>query len=262
MHRRPETTAPQSRRPLCALLFAAMLGFVAPPAAAQIFSGDNSRRIDALEAAMQRVESNSRAQLTLSNQLELQSAEIARLRGQVEVLVHQLETLTNRQRDFYVDLDERLRRLETGGIITDPALTGSTTPPAGDATASAADPAVESAAYEAALGQLKQGKYREAMTAFESFVRTYPASAFAPNAYFWAGNAALQAKEVAAAGNHFRAVLGRWPTHSIAPDAMLGLANSQQALGDARSARRTLEDLVARHPDSKSAGIARQRLGG
>ena len=51
-----------------------------------------------------------------------------------------------------------------------------------------------------------------------------------------------------------------WPNDPVAPDAMLGLANSQQAAGDARTAQRTLQTLIERYPTSNAAQAAKQRL--
>lgn len=217
-------------------------------ASAQLFGGgETQRQLDALrENVNQRLEASSRAQLELSSQNELLRTEVARLRGQIEVLMHEVESLKQRQKDFYVDLDDRLRRLEA---------------PGGAAPQSAADPAAESAEYEGALNLLKAGQYREALAALNAFIAKYTQSSFLPGAHFWAGNAALQAKEVAAASNHFNTVLARWPADTVAPDAMLGLANSQQALGDAKAAQRTLQALVERYPESTAAKTARQRLG-
>ncbi|MBC9072655.1 tol-pal system protein YbgF [Thauera sp. CAU 1555] len=216
-------------------------------ASAQLFGGgETQRQVDELrENVNQRLEASSRAQLELSSQNELLRAEVARLRGQIEVLMHEVESLKQRQRDFYVDLDDRLRRLESPG----------------GAAQSAADPAAESAEYETALNLLKDGKHREALTAFDGFIAKYTNSGFLPGAHFWAGNAALQAKEVATAANHFNTILARWPADAVAPDAMLGLANSQQALGDAKASQRTLQSVVERYPESTAAKAARQRLG-
>jgi TolA-binding protein len=50
------------------------------------------------------------------------------------------------------------------------------------------------------------------------------------------------------------------PDHLKAPDAMLILANAQSASGDQAGARRTLEDLIAKHPLSEAAEKAKQRL--
>ncbi len=217
----------------------------AGPAQAGLFDDAEARRqIDDLRQELAgRLETTSRGQLELANQNEQLRAEVARLRGQLEVLLHEVESLKQRQRDFYVDLDARLRQLETV-----PAAT-------------AADAAAAPAEFESALGLLKDGKHREALVALENFIGKYPDSPNVPGAHFWAGNAALQVKEVAAATTHFNTVLGKWPNDAVAPDAMLGLANSQQAMGDAKSAQRTLQSLVERYPSSNAAQAAKQRLG-
>ncbi len=235
--------------PLAALLTLSSAG----PAHAGLFDDAEARRqiTEIRQDLESRLETTSRGQIELASQNEQLRAEIARLRGQIEVLLNDVESLKQRQRDFYVDLDTRLRQIETGG---------------GAATASqeqqtGGDPAVESQEYEAALSLLKSSKYREALSAFESFLVRYSNSRFAPGAHFWAGNAALQAKEVAAAATHFNAVLGKWPNDTVAPDAMLGLANSQQAMGDAKTSQRTLQSLIERYPSSNAAQAAKQRLG-
>lgn len=221
------------------------------PAHAGLFSDDDARRAISdlrveLNGRLERLEASSRGQLELANQNELLRTEISKLHGQLEVLLHEVESLKQRQRDFYVDLDNRVRQLEA-------ARAAAAAPPQ-------PDPAAESSDYEAALGLLKDAKYKEALGEFEQFIKEHPRSTLLPGAHFWAGNAALQAKEVAAAGNHFNTVLTNWPADVVAPDAMLGLANSQQALGDAKSAQDTLKKLVERFPDSAAAQAARPRI--
>jgi TolA-binding protein len=56
-------------------------------------------------------------------------------------------------------------------------------------------------------------------------------------------------------------LLQRYPDSSKAPDALLNIASAQSDLNDNGSARRTLEDLIARYPQSEAAAKARQRLG-
>jgi TolA-binding protein len=41
---------------------------------------------------------------------------------------------------------------------------------------------------------------------------------------------------------------------------MLSIASSQETMGDRTGARRTLEELVAKHPSSSAAASAKQRL--
>ncbi len=234
--------------PLAAILMLSSAG----PAQAGLFDDAEARRqITDIRLDLEgRLETTSRGQLELANQNEQLRAEAARLRGQIELLVNEVETLKQRQRDFYVDLDTRLRQLETGGQA------GAQTSPPG----TSADPAAESTAYEAALNLLKDGKHREALTAFDAFVARYPAGNFSAGAHFWAGNAALQAKDINAATKHFETVLNKWPNENVAPDAMLGLANSQQSIGDAATSRRTLQALTERYPQSNAAQVAKQRL--
>jgi tol-pal system protein YbgF len=50
----------------------------------------------------------------LMNQIETMNADLNRLRGQLEVVNNSLENAQRRQRDMYLDLDTRLRRLEGG----------------------------------------------------------------------------------------------------------------------------------------------------
>ncbi len=66
-----------------------------------------------LDARLGAVEDQSRGQgLDLFNQLEGIKADLARIRGQIEVLTYELAEAQKRQRDLYVDLDSRMRKLE------------------------------------------------------------------------------------------------------------------------------------------------------
>jgi TolA-binding protein len=55
-------------------------------------------------------------------------------------------------------------------------------------------------------------------------------------------------------------LLAMYPDSSSVPDAMLNLASAQSELGDAGSARKQLEALVAKFPSSDAAEKARKRL--
>jgi tol-pal system protein YbgF len=109
-------------------------------ATAGLFDDDEARKdIKALRA--QNVETDLRIQkldesiknigiIQLLNQIEQLNAELSRLRGQVEVLTNQNEQLAKRQKDFYLDIDTRLRKLEGGGDAPAPAVGQPVNPPA------------------------------------------------------------------------------------------------------------------------------------
>lgn len=222
--------------------------FLAGSAQAGLFDDAEARQqVNNLKQEMQgRLETVSNGQFELANQVEELRTEVARLRGQVEVLLNEIESIKTRQRDFYVDLDNRMRQLETNA--QNPASQGARASGAGGNS------------YEAGLALLKEGRAAEALAEFDAFISSHPDSDNLPEAYFWAGTAALQNKNIAAASKYFNTVLGRWPKSAVAPDAMLGLANGQLAIGDRRNARQTLQTLIDRYPSSNAAKTAKQHL--
>ena len=205
-------------------LAAALVLIPTAPAHAQLFGGDTEARNQIFQLRQEvqgQIETTSRGQLELAMQNEQMRAELARLRGQIELLTNEVETLKQRQKDFYVDLDARLRRFESGA-----AGNASAAPASGDAApaAPAAAPAqaptsvpapasanTESADYQGALALLKNGKHKDAQAAFERFVARYPNGNFTAGAHFWAGNSALQARDVASANRHFKTVIDKYP---------------------------------------------------
>lgn len=237
------------------LLPVLLAGLFASHAQAGLFDDEEARmRINQmrteLSARLDKLEAGARAQLELANQIEQLKAEIARLRGENEVLSNDLANANKRQKDFYVDLDNRLRKVE-------PQAAADTPQPA---PAAAVDPAAESRDYEAALTLLRGGKFKDAAAGFIGFTKNYPNSSFQPNAHFWAASALYQVKDNAGAAEHYAKVANQWPDDTRAPDALLGLASTQQARGDAAAATRPLEKLVAKYPASSAATIAKQRL--
>lgn len=258
-------------RLLPALVASLLVGLAAGPAHAGLFDDEEARlRINEMRnefnGRVSKLESGARAQLELADQIELLKTEIARLRGENEVLSNDLANAIKRQKDFYVDLDNRLRKLEPHADAAAAAPQPATAAPAAAPAAAvappvtAADPAAESRDYEAALTQLRGGKYKEAATGFIGFTRRHPGSSFQPSAHFWAASSLYQLKDNAGAAEYYAKVANQWPDDNRAPDALLGLASAQQAQGDAKAATRSLERLVAKYPSSSAAQIARQRL--
>jgi tol-pal system protein YbgF len=225
------------------LLACAALSLSAPASAGLFDDAEARQQVNQLRQELEsQLETFRRGQLELASQNEQLRSEVARLRGQIEVLLNEAESIKTRQRDFYVDLDTRLRRFEGGNPVSINNETGS------------------GSDYDAALKLLKDGRAAEALAALEAYIARNPANTNLAAANFWAGNAALQIKDVATANRLFNNVLGRWPNDPIAPDAMLGLANSYITMGDSRNAQRTLHTLAERYPGSSAAQVAKQRL--
>ena len=216
--------------------------------------------------------------IQLLNQIEQLNAEISKLRGQIEVLSNQNDQLTKRQKDFYLDIDSRLRKLE--GLPADaspgatPAGTAATTAPAavaivpgpaaGPATTSASVSAAsrdqELRAYDVGSNLFKRGDYLAATRAFQIFMKDFPTSGLVSNAQYWIGISYFNLRDYANARSSQETLLKLYPDSSKVPDAMLAIASVQIESGDNGSARNTLEDIIARFPMSDAAGKARTRL--
>lgn len=227
-------------------------------ARAGLFDDDEARnRIEQLRSEVteltRRAETVSRNQLDFANQAEALRADIARLRGDVEVLRNEMETTQKRQKDFYLDLDSRLRKIEQPGAEPTAANVDATAP-------AAADPAAETAHYETALSQLKAGKFKEAAAGFAGFISTWPKSSLIPAAYYWGGYAQAQARNHAKAVELFAHFAATWPTDERAPNALEAEIVSLEALKDGKRARATLEQLATKYPASDAGKRARARL--
>ncbi len=238
--------------------------------------------------------------IQLLNQIEALNSEIARLRGQIEVLGNQNEQLQKRQKDFYFDIDARLRTLEggaapsasssgaaaaaslpltTSATLSSPSsvapVNGASTSPTAASPATAVVPGpVEAAArelrererenrtYDVGSAAFRRGDFTAAMRAFQTFIADFPQSQLVPNAIYWVGLAQFNLKEFREARSTQESLLKRYPDSGKAPDAMLVVASAQAEMGDTGSARNTYEDIIAKHPMSDAAAKARTRLSG
>lgn len=255
---------------------------------AGLFSDDEARKqaaqtqeqVKALDGRVGKLEAslNGRGMLELLSDIDQLKRDAAKLRGDVETINHRLDEYEQRQKDLYLDLDTRMRRLEgVGGAGSAPSTSvpaapgGAPSPvppslpgaaPASSQPAMAEAPAVgnEQHDYEAAFNLFKSGDYRGAMAAFRGFISAYPQSPRAASAQYWIGNSFFNLRDFNNAIAAQQDLLARYPNSQKAPDGMLNMASSYQALGDRASARRVLEEIVAKFPSSPAADVARKRL--
>jgi tol-pal system protein YbgF len=228
---------------------------------------ENEARIAKLEESI-----HSIGVIELVRQLEDLNAELARLRGQLEVLANENQQIQKRQRDFYLDLDSRLKRLEGGSgaaASSSPpgdgggaaiANSAATTPSATSHASTKEDQAREVKSYDAASNLFRRNDFASAIDAFRAFVKDYPSSPLAANAGYWIGISYANMRDYRNALAAQEELLAKYPQSPKAPDALLAIAAVQSEQGDAGSARNTLEDIIARYPLSEAAGKARTRL--
>jgi tol-pal system protein YbgF len=240
------------RRLLLLTLTAASLAATCLPAQAGMFDDTEARAwIEDLRKKVDQMDKQAeilgRNQLDFANQIEALKTEIARMRGQIEVLTYELEATQKRQKDFYVDLDSRLRVLET--------------PPEPKAEAAPKiDPQAETAAYEAAVTALKASQFKPAAEGFIAFIQKYPQSTLLASAHYWAAYAHVQLKEHARAAELFGKFATSWPDDERTPGALESRVTSLETAKDLKGARATLELLAEKYPASEAGKRAKLRL--
>ena len=246
------------------------------------------RRIEDRLAALEQ-QTKGQGLADLANQLQVLQSDVAKLRGQIEVVTYELEQSQKRQRDLYVDLDTRLRKIESAAAAAQnappnapnpgeaaspgaPPPPGAEPPPPATAAPPTATPppapvrnptegVVEQRAYDAALDQFKRGDYAGAISAFNAFLKTYPRSPLAPSAQYWLGSSQYARRDFRGSIATQRQLLKEHPDSGKAPDALLNIASAQADMGDGAAARRTLEQLIRDYPKTAAATRAKQQLG-
>ena len=212
---------------------------------------DIERRLSALERMLA-----SGALIDLAEQVDTLQRQTAELRGRTETLEHNTEGTTDRQRDLYVDLDDRIRALEQAAVVPAPVATPAATPP----SALPVPGGTDRQNYEAAFELLKQQQYQAAGAAFGQFLASFPDSQLADNAQYWLSESYYVTDQFEEALSQFQVVLSRYPRSRKLPDALLKIGYSNYELGRWAGARSALEKVRDDFPDSTAARLAEQRL--
>jgi tol-pal system protein YbgF len=216
-----------------------------------------------LEARITKLEeANNLAIVGLHNQIEELRHELSKLNGQIEVLANDIELSQNRQKDFYIDLDSRLRRIEQPDAASDTVSsdTNSSVVEGGPSASNTVATDDENSDYQEAFGMFKIGRFKGAISKFKSFIKNYPTSKLVPSSHYWIGNSYYAMRDFKRAIDVQKKLVKDFPDSAKAPDAMLNIASSQKEINHKTAAKKTLKDLIAKYPISDAAEKAKLRL--
>lgn len=108
--------------------------------------------------------------------------------------------------------------------------------------------------FEVAYGYIVDRQYEQAEMSLRQFIQSHPRDAQVPSATYWLGESYLQRNRNREAAEQFLKVSTDYARSSQAPDAMLKLGVSLNALGAREQACATLAELERKFP-SVSTGI-------
>ncbi|WP_027794206.1 tol-pal system protein YbgF [Paraburkholderia acidipaludis] len=227
------------------------IAFASIPAHAGLFDDDQARQaILDLRAKTDSLSTQlSAAQRTIldqSNKIDQLNQQVATLRGQNEDMANQLATVQKQEKDYYTDLDTRLKKFEPQQETVD-GMQGTVQPG-------------ETDAFNAASEQFRNGDFKNAANSFRSFIAKYPQSPYQPTAQYWLGNALYALKDYKGSTAAWQNVVKNYPQHPRAPEALLAIANNQIEQGQKAAAKRTLEQIVSQYGSSDVAQQAQSKL--
>ena len=116
--------------------------------------------------------------------------------------------------------------------------------------------------YDSSLATYREGKYQEAMEGFQDFLKRYPKSDLADNAYFWIGESYMALGRYEQAILSYQEVIKKYPNGNKVPSALLRQAIAFVEIKDEMSAKLLLQKIIKNYPSSSEAKIAQTKLKG
>jgi len=243
---------------------------------------------------------DTQAMMDLVIQVQQLQDEVRMLRGMLEEQAMELENLGDRQRDQYLDLDQRITELRSSGpaplvatgvggpppvtygtvdqaqpqtqpvvqedvpevrpALDTPSTVSGIATPDTQARAMAASPEAEKALYDQAFQSLKDMKYADAAQQFQAFLDQYPASEFSDNAQYWLGESYYVTRNYEIALESFQTLLTRYPDSPKVADGLLKIGYTHYELKQWDQARAALVQVQEQYPDTTLARLAGSRL--
>ena len=224
---------------------------------------------------------------SLSERINTLFDDLAKLRGEVEVLTYSLQTSEERQKVLYKELNERLQKIEDSAVKIENNVNSAESPPknqpltqnnlliqeeevlpeiAPEPIPQAADlpplvdKNIEYQEFEDAKKLITATKYKEAFDALDKFVINYPSSELLPEAKYNLGYTQFALRNYKAAINTFNKIVLEYPDNPIAPNSLYQVSNSQIQLTRITKAKQTLRTLIKKYPNADIIPSAKKRL--
>jgi len=224
---------------------------------------------------------------SLSERINTLFDDLAKLRGEVEVLTYALQSSEERQKVLYKELNDRLQKIEDSALKIEnnvntaessptnqpltqnnliiqeeevlPEIAPEPIPQAADLPP-LVDKNIEYQEFEDAKKLITATKYKEAFDALDKFVINYPSSELLPEAKYNLGYTQFALRNYKAAINTFNKIVLEYPDNPIAPNSLYQVSNSQIQLTRITKAKQTLRTLIKKYPNADIISSAKKRL--
>ena len=232
-----------------------------------------SSRVEGLDQTRQDDEMELRGQYAgMAAQIQILRQESQTLSGRLEEMEYLLQQKLKGFEENQLKNRERMDRLATDTAamqkrvavidqylnLEDAQSKKPKTPTA--STVASAKPASDQALYLEAKQAFDAGNLEAARKGFQQLLAAYPKSPHADNSQFWIGETYYREKWYEKAILEYQKVIENFPSGNKIPAALLKQGLSFLNIGETSNARLIFKELVAKHPGSNEASIAKQKL--
>jgi tol-pal system protein YbgF len=196
---------------------------------------------------------------TLERELKSQMTPVAGLAAKVDNTNNDVAEVRNQVSDLNLSMNKILQRL---GDISDAikVIQAPAAPPPNAGTGATSAPPPAAVLYQNAYRDQDAGKYDLALSGFTDFLKFYPEDPNAPRAQFNIGEAHRGLKKFDFAAQDYDAVIERYPSSDITPDAYLSKGIALREAGRKTDSAATFRALIANFSRSSQAAKARDEL--
>ena len=205
---------------------------------------ENKAKAQQLQDALDQLNRGARKSgADLAVDLEKAQNDINGVHGQLEVIAHRLDMVdqANLERDKHIDQS-------TAVVATHQKEVDK-----------AEHPTDKLAIYNLGRRKLEEGQLLRARELFSDFLKSFHGDELAPNAQYWLGETYYADKRYEDALREFGKVTKEWKSSEKAPDALLKIGMSFQALGNCQNALLFFEEVVTAHRAAPAAKVAREK---
>lgn len=206
--------------------------------------------------------------------------QVRRLNGNLEEMGYRIEQMSQELQRFKADTELRFQDAQGGGgasAAVSGASGGAMAPVNDDGergpgpataegtlgtapVASVLPQGTPQVQYDFAIDLMKRGQYDQARAAFIEFLQLHPKDTLAGNAQYWLGETYYAQNRHKEAGDAFLTGYTTYSSSNKAPDSLLKLGMSLNALGNKDAACTVWSELGSRFPQASPAVVARNKL--
>lgn len=179
---------------------------------------------------------NNQKLMELLRAVENTKQQLTVIRGDIELVQHELAHTKKRQDDLYSDLDNRINEQKKTSQDT-----------------IASEATQFSMLYKQTMDLISKHQFEQALPMLNKLIQLQHQVDYIADTGFWIGITYTGLGKFDKAIEAYKAFVKKYPEHSRAPDALFNVASCQEVLKQDAEKNKTLQQLLSSYPNSEVA---------